>query len=98
MASLLKGKPLSSLIFFVIIGVIIGSYLNSFVAMLPGGTNVVKTWFTYSIPIGIGDFANNKPLLIDLHAIKFQLGFLLQISFLTIVGVLVSIYLFRWYR
>jgi len=98
MAGLLKEKPLSALVFFIIIGIIIGSYLNSLIGLLPGGSNVVKTFFTYSFPIGIGDFANNKPLLIDLDAIKFQIGFQLRISLLTIIGIIVSIYLFRWYR
>jgi hypothetical protein len=96
MAGLLKDKPLSALIFFVLIGIIIGSYLNSLMGMLPGG--VVKTFFTYSIPIGIGDFITNKPVLIDLSAIKFQFGFQLRISLMTIIGIIVSIYLFRWYR
>jgi hypothetical protein len=98
MAGLLKEKPLSALVFFIIIGIIIGSYLNSLIGMLPGGSNVVKTFFTYSFPIGIGDFVNNKPLLIDLEAIKFQIGFQLRISLLTIIGIIVSIYLFRWYK
>jgi hypothetical protein len=98
MAGLLKEKPLSALVFFIIIGIIIGSYLNSLIGMLPGGSNVVKTFFTYSFPIGIGDFVNNKPLLIDLEAIKFQIGFQLRISLLTVIGIIVSVYLFRWYR
>jgi hypothetical protein len=98
MAGFLKEKPLSALIFFIIIGIIIGSYLNSLIGMLPGGNNVVKTFFTYSFPIGIGDFVNNKPLLIDLEAIKFQIGFQLRISLLTIIGIIISVYLFRWYK
>jgi hypothetical protein len=98
MAGLLKEKPLSALVFFIIIGIIIGSYLNSLIGMLPGGSNVVKTFFTYSFPIGIGDFVNNKPLLIDLEAIKFQIGFQLRISLMTIIGIIVSVYLFRWYK
>ena len=36
---------------------------------------MVKTFFTYSVPVGVGDFVQNKPLLIDLGAFKFQLGF-----------------------
>ena len=98
MAGLLKEKPLSALVFFIIIGIIIGSYLNSLIGMLPGGSNVVKTFFTYSFPIGIGDFDNNNPLLINLDAIKFQIGFQLRISLLTIIGIIVSMYLFRWYK
>jgi len=98
MAVPLKEKRFSTLVLVVVIGILIGSYLNSFVSMLPVGESVVKTFFTYSIPFGIGDFVHNKPILIDLNAIKFQFGFMFRFSLLSIIGVLVSLYLFRWYR
>ncbi len=94
----LKEKRISTLIIVVLIGILIGSYLNSIVKMLPGGESVVKTFFTYSIPFGIGDFVNNKPILINLHAIKLQLGFMIEFSLLSIIGIFVSLYFFRWYR
>jgi len=97
MAGLLKDRSLSALIVTIIVGVIIGSFLNSFVMALPGGTNVVKTFFTHSISFGIGDFVNNKPLLIDLAALKFQIGFMVRFSLLSLIGLVVSLYLFRWY-
>jgi len=98
MPGLLKDRSLSALIVTVIMGVIIGSFLNSFVLSLPGGTNVVKTFFTHSISFGVGDFVNNKPLLVDLAAVKFQFGFMIQFSLLSLIGLVVSLYLFRWYR
>ena len=98
MAGMLKDKPLPALIVFVMIGIVIGSYLNSVVEMLPGGTNVVKMFFTYTIPFGFGDFVNNKPVLIDLIAIKIQLGFQIKFSLLSVIGILTSLYMFRWYR
>lgn len=98
MAVPFKEKRLSTIILVVLLGVLIGSYLNSIVMMLPVGENVVKTFFTYSIPFSIGDFAHNKPVLIDLNAIKFQFGFMFRFSLLSIIGVFVSLYLFRWYR
>lgn len=98
MAVPLKEKRISTLVLVVITGLLIGSYLNSIVAMLPIGENVVKTFFTYSIPFGIGDFVHNKPVLIDLNAIKFQFGFMFNFSLLSIIGIFVSLYLFRWYR
>jgi hypothetical protein len=98
MAIQLKEKRASTLVLVVIVGILIGSYLNSFVEMLPGGENVVKTFFTYSIPVGIGDFVNNKPVLVDLNAIKFQIGFMFKFSLLSIIGIFVSLYFFRWYR
>lgn len=98
MAGLLKERSLPALIITIILGIVIGSYLNGLVQMLPGGTTVVKTFFTYSIPFGIGDFVQNKPMLIDLGALKFQLGFQIKFSLMSLVGLIVSLYLFRWYR
>jgi len=98
MAIPLKEKRISTLVLVVIIGILIGSYLNSFVEIMPGGENVVKTFFTYSIPVGIGDFVNNKPVLVDLNAIKFQIGFMFKFSLLSIIGIFISLYFFRWYR
>jgi len=98
MAVPLKEKRISTLIIVVLIGILIGSYLNSIVKMLPGGESVVKTFFTYSIPFGIGDFVNNKPILINLHAIRFQFGFMIEFSLLSIIGIFISLYFFRWYR
>jgi hypothetical protein len=98
MAGLLKERSIPALIIAIILGIIIGSFLNSMVQMLPGGSTVVKTFFTYSIPFGVGDFAQNKPLLIDLGAIKFQMGFQIKFSLMSLIGLIVSLYLFRWYR
>ena len=98
MAVPLKDKRGTTIVLVVLIGILIGSYLNSIVQMIPGGESVVKTFFTFSIPFGIGDFVNNKPILVDLYAIKFQLGFMVRFSLLSIIGVFISLYLFRWYR
>jgi hypothetical protein len=98
MRGLLKERSIPALIIAIILGIVIGSYLNTIVQMLPGGTTVVKTFFTYSIPVGIGDFVQNKPLLIDLGAFKFQVGFQIKFSLMSLIGLIVSLYLFRWYR
>ena len=98
MAIPLKDKRFSTLILVVLIGILIGAYLNAIVQMLPGGDNVVKTFFTYTIPFGIGDFNNNNPLLIDMNAIRFQFGFQIRFSLLSILGVVLSLYFFRWYK
>lgn len=98
MAVPLKEKRITTLIIVVLIGILIGSYLNSIVKMLPGGESVVKTFFTYTIPFGIGDFVHNKPVLIDLYAIRFQFGFMIEFSLLSIIGIFISLYFFRWYR
>ena len=85
------------MVLIVLIGILIGSYLNTLVEMIPG-ENVVKTFFTFSIPFGIGDFANNNPVLIDFNAVRFQLGFQIRFSLLSLVGILMSLYFFRWYK
>jgi hypothetical protein len=91
-------KRLGTLILVVLVGVVIGSYLGELVGMLPGGNNVVKNFFTSNVTLGIGDFVHNKPVLIDLSAVKFQIGFQLEFGLLSILGVFVSLYFFRWYR
>jgi hypothetical protein len=98
MAIAFKEKRISTIVIVVLVGILIGSYLNSIVEMIPVGESVVKTFFTYSIPFGIGDFQSNSPVLIDLAAIKFQFGFMIKFSVLSIVGIFVSLYFFRWYR
>jgi hypothetical protein len=99
MAVGLKERNIGTLILVGVVGILVGSYLNTLVGLMPGGGNVVKTFFTYNfISFGIGDFVNNKPILIDLDAIKFQIGFQMKFSLLSIIGLFISLYLFRWYR
>ncbi len=114
----LKEKKLGTLVLVVVLGLLIGGYLNSLAtAIIPGKNNVVKTFFTTNIKFGIGDFGDReilsvgideagkaapkkqiRPLVINLYAIKFLLGFQLKISFMSIIGLLISLYIFRWYR
>jgi hypothetical protein len=68
--------------------------------MLPGDDNVVKTFFTHTIPFGIGGFDEGRPVpvIVDLYAIRFQLGFQFRFSLMSIIGVFLSLYFFRWYK
>lgn len=93
----LKEKSFGTLILVVIIGILIGSYLNSLIGILmPGSNNVVKTLFTYNfINFGVG-FPH--AFVFDLDALKFQFGFQMKFSLLSIIGIFVSLYLFRWYK
>jgi hypothetical protein len=97
MAVSLKDKKFGTLLLIVIVGILIGSYLNSLIGLiLPGENSVVKTFFTYNfIPFGIG-FPN--PVVINLDAIKFQIGFQIKFSLLSILGIFLSLYFFRWFR
>jgi hypothetical protein len=95
----LKERSFGTLLLVVLAGILIGSYLNILIGLIPGGDNVVKTFFTHNfINFGFGDFLNNKPILIDFAAIKFQIGFQMQFSLLSILGVFVSLYFFRWFK
>jgi len=101
MAVPLKDKKIGTLILVILIGIIIGAYLNALVLMLPGGDSVVKTFFTYTIPFGIGGFdeaGHPNPVTIDLYAIRFQIGFQFRFCLLSILGVFMSLYFFRWYK
>lgn len=96
MAVGLKEKNITTLVLIVIVGILVGSYLNSLIGMLPGGNNVVKTFFTYNfINFGIG-FPH--PLGINLDAIKLQIGIQMKFSLLSILGIFLSLYFFRWYK
>jgi hypothetical protein len=96
MAIGLKEKNLGTLVLVVIIGLLIGSYLNSLIGMTLGGNNVVKTFFTYNfINFGVG-FPNS--LILNLDAIKLQFGIQMKFSLLSIIGIFLSLYFFRWYK
>lgn len=96
MAVNLKERNISTLTLVVVVGILIGSYLNYLIGLLPGGNNVVKTFFTYNfINFGVG---YPQPLLIDLNAIKFHIGFQMKFSLLSVLGVFLSLYFFRWYK
>ncbi len=97
MAVALKEKNIATMILVVVVGILIGSYLNYLIiALIPGSNNVVKNFFSfYFINLNLG-FPN--PWLIDLNAIKFQLGMQMKFSVLSIIGVFLSLYFFRWYK
>jgi hypothetical protein len=92
----LKERNFWTLVLVVVIGILIGSYLSMLIGLIPGGSNVVKTFFTYNfISFGLG-FPH--PLYIDISAVKFQFGFQMKFNLFSIIGVFVSLYFFRWYK
>ena len=92
----LKERNFWTLVLIVIVGILIGSYLSALIALIPGGNNVVKTFFTYNfISFGLG-FPH--PLYIDLSAVKFQFGFQMKFNLFSVIGIFVSLYFFRWYK
>jgi hypothetical protein len=92
----LKERNFWTLVLVVVVGILIGSYLSTLMALIPGGGNVVKTFFTYNfISFGLG-FPH--PLYIDISAVKFQFGFQMKFNLFSVIGIFVSLYFFRWYK
>ncbi len=94
MAVGLKEKNISTLTLVVLVGILIGSFLGELVGSIPN--SVVKTFFTYHfINFGVG---YPEPLLVDMSAVKFQIGFMVKFNLLSIIGIFISLYFFRWYK
>ena len=82
-------------IFFVIlIGMLVGTVFSLFVSFfIPDG--VVKNFFLLSKSLGFGATENNW---LDLGFIRFKIGFFFDISIVSIIGLLVSWYLLRYFK
>jgi hypothetical protein len=92
----MKERNIGTLILVVIVGILIGSYASTLIALIPGGNNVVKTFFTYNfISFGIG-FPH--AVYFDLSAVKFQIGFQMKFNFMSVLGIFISLYFFRWFK
>lgn len=92
----LKERNFWTLVLVVVVGILIGSYLSTLIGLIPGGNNVVKTFFTYNF-ISFG-FGFPHPLYIDISAVKFQFGFQMKFNLFSVIGIFVSLYFFRWYK
>lgn len=96
MAISLKDKKFGTLLLIVLVGILVGSYLNLLFGLIPGENNVVKNFFTYNF-INFG-FGFPHAVLVNLYAIKFKLGLQIKFSLLSILGIPLSLYFFRWFR
>ncbi len=92
----MREKRLSTLVFVVVIGMVIGAVISQLVgAVMPQGAP--RSFFTknfVNIGFGFGDDA----YLLDLFVIKLKLGIQFTFNVLSLVGLIFSVYLFRWYR
>jgi hypothetical protein len=89
-------KKVSTLVLIAIIGLVIGSYLGLLIGHIPGEANVVRDLFLFNLlPISVG-YPN--PISVELQAISFQIGFKIYINIMSIVGVVVSLWAFRWFK
>jgi hypothetical protein len=89
----LKEKTFAGLVFAVVVGLVAGSLLTQLFGFLPD--SVVKEFFTKSVSFGFG--FNPDGLVLDLNALKLKLGVTCEFTFLSLVGIAVAAYLFRWY-
>ena len=89
------GTKKSVKIVFVILffGCVIGTAFSLFFSfLLPDG--VVKQFFLQSYSLGWGSSDN----WVDLNIIRFKSGFYIDISVLSLIGMLVSWYFLRYFR
>jgi hypothetical protein len=86
-------KSIGGLILSVMVGLMAGSYLTKLFSMLPD--NVVKQFFTKSISFGFGF---PESIVFDLSAMKLKLGFSCEFTLLSLVGIAITVYIFRWYK
>lgn len=74
----------------VILGALMGSALGEVIGLvLPDG--VVKEFFLKAVTFGIA------PTTINLAIITFTLGFTFKLNIIGIIGIILAVYIFRWY-
>jgi hypothetical protein len=91
----MREKPLSVLILVVVIGLVFGSVLGQVIGnLLPESTPKAFLLSSYSPSFGFADHA----FLIDLYMIKIKLGIQFTFNIIGLIGIAISVYMFRWYK
>jgi hypothetical protein len=86
-----RGRGIGFLLTVIVLGVLIGGVIGEIIGLLmPEG--VVKEFFVRSVEALVG------PVTLDLHAFSVTLGFGLKLNIVSVLGVALVAYLFRWYR
>ncbi|MFQ5905665.1 MAG: DUF4321 domain-containing protein [bacterium] len=76
-------------IFIIILGAMLGSAFGQIIGkILPKGP--VKSFFLSSVPVGF------KTVHVDLSVFTFDVGFMLRLNIISIVGMILLAYLLRW--
>jgi len=79
------------LVLYLFLGTVIGSLLGEMIGwLMPPG--VVKEFFLRHIEIGI------DPTMLNLHVFTLTLGFSVTVNIAGIFGLLIAVYMLRWYR
>ena len=76
-----------SLLLAAIVGGMVGSLIGEF---LPDGT--AKTLFQKSLEIGI-----DPPFKADVFLLKFSIGFMFKINFMSVLFIVMVVIYFRWW-
>ena len=85
-----RQKSTRVLVFMVLLGMVLGSVVGeAFEQILPDG--VVKRFFVDSVGWGI------EPGTLNLVVVTLTVGFSIKLNIMSVLGVVLSIYLFRWY-
>ncbi len=86
-----RGKGIGFLLTVIVVGVLVGGVIGEIIGLLlPDG--VIKEFFVRSVQASVG------PVTLDLHAFSVTLGFGLKLNIISVLGVCLVAYLFRWYR
>ena len=87
-------KSFEFVFFVILVGMLIGTVFSLFISFfIPDG--VVKNFFLLSKSLGFGATENNW---LDLGFIRFKIGFFFDISIVSVIGLLVSWYLLRYFK
>jgi len=85
-----RQKPVWMLVSIVLLGMILGSAVGAALEhVLPDG--VVKRFLVESVGWGL------QPRTLDLVVVTFTLGFRVSLNVMGVLGVVLAVYLFRWY-
>tara|TARA_B100000941_G_scaffold269671_1_gene227119 strand:+ start:409 stop:687 length:279 start_codon:yes stop_codon:yes gene_type:complete len=86
-------RPVLVIFLILFFGCIVGTALSQLLgAILPEG--VVKDFFLNSTELGWG----NSDEWIDLNIIKFKTGFYINVSVISLIGMMISWYFLRYFR
>ncbi len=86
----MRRDKLTVLFIAIVTGAVIGGLVGSILAhILPPG--VMKTLLQKSVTIGF------DPAKVSLYVVSLTLGLKLYINFLSIIGIFVAVYYFKWW-
>ena len=85
-----RGKGPGMLLVMLILGLLIGGAVGELIGLLcPEG--VVKQFFIRAVTPGLG------PTVLDLHAFTITLGVSINVNVMSVLGILLAVYIYRWY-